>query len=254
MAYTVTITGSGDTGGNFVAINNTVYTSAATVSVSEGTYVLCQSFGDITLNGNVMESGEMGAAAQFILTVINDVQIVLSKGNFGSISYTCAITMSEQPADPTAPKDGHNVLIDGTACQIESGTVMIGGTVYEIEKGEVLIGGTVYEIPFKAATVKLILSTDINTTNERVTVDSQSYTTAGEYEIEQGSTIAFAVKASNSRYTSTIKLNGTTVVSMSSTSWKSYEVVADTDVTVSSNTVGQGTVSNRTGALIITTS
>lgn len=251
MAYTVTITGTGSTD-CCVRINGTDYWGSTTLTVNAGDEITCIAIGSVILNGTTVAKSSSSSTVSYVLTVVNNVQIALDASSF--LNYKVTITMEVEPEDPTAPKDGHNVLIDGAACQIESGTVMIGGTVYEIEKGEVLIGGTVYEIPFKAATVKLILSTDINTTNERVTVDSQSYTTAGEYEIEQGSTIAFAVKASNSRYTSTIKLNGTTVVSMSSTSWKSYEVVADTDVTVSSNTVGQGTVSNRTGALIITTS
>lgn len=128
----------------------------------------------------------------------------------------------------------HNTRIGSTEREIDSGTVLIGGVLREIESGLTLAGGVAREIEFaKKEMVAMTFTNAPTTSTERVVVNGESYTQSGSYEIEKGSTVQFSVKSSISSYTSVIRLNRTEVVSERGTSWKTYELVANTNVTVS---------------------
>lgn len=216
MAYTVTITGTGDGQYCYVKINNTPYVSAATVSVEEGTAINCfisriaGQTPTITYNGSVVASGD---DKSYTFTVVNDVKIVLDYGVFDHSNMT--ITMEETPPDPLAPKDGHNTLVSGAACQIEGGTAMVGGTAYELESGTVVIGGTVHEIPLAGGTCTVTITGSGRDGFCYVEIDGQSYMSANVVEVAKGTEIecAAAMLGKTHGY---IYLNGVLVASTES--------------------------------------
>lgn len=229
MAYTVTITGTGSTD-CCVRINGTVYWSSAALTVNAGDEITCIAMGSVILNGTTVAKSSGSSTVSYVLTVVNNVQIVLDNSTF--LSYKVTITMSEQPADPTAPKDGHNVLIDGAACQIESGTVMIGGTVYEIEKGEVLIGGTVYEIPFAGGTCTVTITGTGETSACYVTIDGTKYTSAATVDVTPGTTM-HCYAYSSKKGGAVIKVDGTSVGTASqNNAVMEYDMEVTNDLTV----------------------
>lgn len=210
-AYTVTITGSGDSEKCYARINGTTYSGASTVTVNDGDEIYCYvgtsylSTAKIKFNGTTVVSANN---SEYTFTVVNDVQIALSYVRFGGISIT--ITMSE-PEDPTKPGDRHNTLNNGAACDIEGGTVLIGGTVYEIEKGEVLIGGTEYEIPFKGGKYTVTISGSPSETYAYANINGTKIYQTGEYQYNEMPTIEVYVGKEDS--TCRITLNGETVKS-----------------------------------------
>lgn len=149
---------------------------------------------------------------------------------FYSDATGAGFTAGPTIADPTAPKDGHNVLIDGAACQIESGTVMIGGTVYEIEKGEVLIGGTVYEIPFAGGTCTVTITGSGKDGLCYVEIGDRSYQSAITVDVENGTVISCGVAAMGQSY-GYIYYNGTNVATATSGT-KTYQYTVKKDVSI----------------------
>lgn len=214
MAYTVTITGTGDGNSCYVKISDTKYYQATTVSANDGDEIYCyigKSFAsngtyEITFDGTTISSTPYSA---YRFTVSCDVQIDLSYAYYGDVSIT--ITTSE-PEGATDPTDGHNTLISGTAYQIESGTVLLGGVEYEIKKGEVLIGGTAYEITFKEK-VTVTLTGSMASEYAYAIINGAAITTTGTYEYDAPVSITVKARASNEEMggQSTIKLNGTKV-------------------------------------------
>lgn len=231
MAYTVTITGSGDSSLCYVTVNGQNYTSAATLAVDNGTEIVCYASsaiagGEITVNG---ESVATGSPARYTLTVTANVEIALTNGGFSK--STIAITY-EIVTDPMAPHDGHNTNINSTACQLESGTVLLNGVACEIELGMTLVGGVAYEIPFgpSVCTIKI---TGTGSTNAfaatYVKIDGTSYAADATLEVPSGTVIE--CKAGASAYTGGVYVNGVKMIDCGST--YNYTVTKSINISLS---------------------
>ena len=133
--------------------------------------------------------------------------------------------------DPTAPVGDHNTLIDGTAREIESGSVMVDGTVYEIEQGYTLVNGTVHVIEISLPITTVTITGRGNGTYAYVTIDGTKYTQATTLEVPRGTSIRINTMTDQFNVIdSSITFNGNVVaVSSNNNETLSYEFAASTD-------------------------
>lgn len=77
---------------------------------------------------------------------------------------------------------GHNILADGTAYAVKSGSTMAGGTVYAVKKGVTLVEGTVREIGFPyPITVVITGESKLLQMGTRIEIDGVVYGEAGTW-------------------------------------------------------------------------
>lgn len=210
MACTVKITGTGSSTYCYVTINGTKYTSAATLTVEEGTVVTCgvrayKSTAEIYVNGQVVKSSTSNTTITYEHTLSNDATIEM---NYSSGAATYAVKITEEiPSEPSDPGDIHNTLISGTAREIESGTVLIGDVGQEIESGLVLANGVAREISFGPSTYTLTIASEGSENNLYLRIPGSTgdkYYSPVTMEFEAGTEIYCY-----SRYSSTAQyLNG----------------------------------------------
>ena len=154
--------------------------------------------------------------------------------------------------EPTTPK---NVcLIDGTGYSIKQGKVLKDGTSYTIKKGLTLIDGTMYNIVLsedKKMHTLTILGTLYN--KSCVKTSTETYSTTGSFEVEDGETITVVAGAQRSSYLSAARvyLNGTLVAQGENVIGATYSMAMTSDVQVEYRQNGTG-VNARNWAYITT--
>ena len=86
------------------------------------------------------------------------------------------------------PKEGHNVLIEGTTYAITGGYALVGGTAYELKGGKTLVGGTVYEVALESK-ITVNITGSGSSLYSYVTINGTKYSSAATIECEPGTTI-----------------------------------------------------------------
>lgn len=145
----------------------------------------------------------------------------------------------------------HNTLIGSTSREIEGGTVLIGGVLREIESGLALVNGVAREIEF-AEDLVIVKITGSSSGFAIVGVGDTEYTSAATIEIPIGTLIVFTIEANFPGYTGRITVDGNNVA-VANLSTGTYELVAETDISVvlSFSDVGSGT--HGAGSITVTT-
>ena len=244
MAYTVTITGQGETDYIYAEINGTQHVAPTTLTVQSGTMIklVTEYLPSINLNGYILVDGvSVGTVSSFSksyrMTVSSNVTIALDpNGDAGII-----VTTESEPEDPMAPKDGHNTNIGSVAFEIEGGTVNIGGVAYELDSGLILAGGTSREIAFAPSEFHITISGTGNTWYCYVTVGGTKYYAATEMTVAPNTNIVCF--ADSNRTTNKIILNGTTVKTGDQAT---YTHTVTSDLTIKLNYTGTSTASTVT--------
>lgn len=146
-----------------------------------------------------------------------------------------------EPPEPTVPKNA--CLIDGTAYSIKSGKTLISGTVYTIKKGRTLLDATTRNIVL-TEDKKMHTVTIFGTlyTGSCVKTSTETYSTTGSFEVEDGETITVVAGAQFSLYLgwSRVYLNGTKVADGGNGIGATYSMIVTSDVEVEYKQKGTG--------------
>ena len=154
--------------------------------------------------------------------------------------------------EPTTPK--HACLIDGTGYSIKQGKVLKDGASYTIKKGLTLIDGTTYNIVLtEDKKMHTIIITGTLFNQSCVKTSTETYTTTGSFEVEDGETITVVAGAKRSMYLSwtRVYLNGTKVADGQTGIGATYSMTVTSDVAV--EYIQKGTGSNAYNFAYITT-
>lgn len=157
-----------------------------------------------------------------------------------------------EPPEPITPKNA--CLIDGTAYSTKQGKVLKDGTSYTIKKGLTLLDATIRNIVLtedKKMHTLTILGTLYN--KSCVKTSTETYSTTGSFEVEDGETITVVAGAQRSSYLSSARvyLNGTLVAQGENVIGATYSMAMTSDVQVEYRQNGTG-VNARNWAYITT--
>lgn len=149
-------------------------------------------------------------------------------------------TKQSEP-EPTIPKNA--CLIDGTGYSIKQGKVLKDGVSYTIKKGLTLVDGTMYNIVLtedKKMHTIIISGTLFN--QSCVKTSTETYSTTGSFEVEDGEEILVVAGAKRSAYlgSARVYLNGTKVADGQNTIGAFYNMTVTSDVKVEYMQKGTG--------------
>jgi hypothetical protein len=234
-----TITGNGEFTADFTS-NGKSFSSIA-VSSSITSYVE-------KMGGNVIVyTKRSGWNNEAYRTIVFDTS---PTGNL--LTWLQANGTKQGEPEPTTPKNA--CLIDGAGYSIKQGKVLKDGTSYTIKKGLTLIDGTMYNIVLsedKKMHTLTIFGTLYN--KSCVKTSTETYSTTGSFEVEDGETITVVAGAQRSSYLSAARvyLNGTLVARGENVIGATYSMAMTSDVQVEYRQNGTG-VNARNWAYITT--
>lgn len=149
-------------------------------------------------------------------------------------------TKQSEP-EPTTPKNA--CLIDGVGYSTKQGKVLIDGTAYTVKKGRTLIDGVGYNI-ILTEDKKMYTVTIFGTlyTGSCVKTSTETHSTTGSFEVEDGETITVVAGSNNSVYLgwTRVYLNGTKVADGGNGIGATYSMIVTSDIEVEYRKKGTG--------------